>query len=62
MSGLLSNDWSAPLPFLSNLVEAVGKRDRALLDELERLVKVKRRELNRADVKREGSGGGEEEP
>ncbi len=62
VSGLLSNDWSAPLPFLSNLVEEVGKRDRALLDELERLVKTKRRELDRADVKREGSGGGEEEP
>ncbi len=60
VSGLLSNDWSAPLPFLSNLVEAVGKRDRALLDELERLVKVKRRELDRADVKREGPGGDEE--
>jgi predicted transcriptional regulator len=62
VSGLLTNDWSAPLPFLSNLVEEVGKRDRALLDELERLVKLKRRELDRTDVKQEGSGGEEEEP
>jgi predicted transcriptional regulator len=62
VSGLLSNDSSAPLPFLSNLVEEVGKRDRALLDELERLVKMKRRELDRADVKREGPDKGEEKP
>jgi predicted transcriptional regulator len=62
VSGLLSNDSSAPLPFLSNLVEEVGKRDRALLDELERLVKMKRRELDRADVKREGPDKGEEIP
>ena len=47
VSGLLAGEWSAPLPFLSNLVEAVGERDRALLDELERLVKVKQRELGR---------------
>ena len=61
VSGLLANDWSAPLPFLSNLVEEVGKRDRALLDELERLVKVKRRELDRAGGKREDPGGDQEE-
>jgi len=47
VSGLLAGDLSAPLPFLSNLVDAVGERDRALLDELERLVKSKRRQLNR---------------
>lgn len=62
VSGLLSNDWSAPIPFLSNLVEEVGRRDHALLDELERLVKVKRRELGRTGGKREGSGGDQEEP
>ncbi|HEX7486890.1 MAG TPA: BlaI/MecI/CopY family transcriptional regulator [Vicinamibacterales bacterium] len=45
VSGLLAGEWSAPLPFLSNLVDAVGERDRALLDELERLVKTKRRQL-----------------
>jgi predicted transcriptional regulator len=47
VSGLLAGEWSAPLPFLSNLVEAVGERDRALLDELDRLVKIKRRQLSR---------------
>lgn len=45
VSGLLANQWSAPLPFLSNLVDAVGERDEALLDELERLVRLKRRQL-----------------
>lgn len=47
VSGLLAGEWSAPLPFLSNLVEAVGERDRALLAELERLVRTKRRQLGR---------------
>jgi predicted transcriptional regulator len=47
VSGLLAGDLSAPLPFLSNLVDAVGARDRALLDELDRLVKSKRRQLSR---------------
>lgn len=49
VSGLLANRWSAPLPFLSNLVDAVGERDKALLDELERLVKTKRRQMMRND-------------
>ncbi|HEY3382498.1 MAG TPA: BlaI/MecI/CopY family transcriptional regulator [Vicinamibacterales bacterium] len=49
VSGVLSGEWSAPLPFLSNLVEAVGDRDRALLDELERLVKVKRRRMRKRE-------------
>lgn len=47
VSGLLSDEWPTPLPFLSNLVDAVGERDRALLDELERLVRSKRRQLSR---------------
>ena len=51
VSGLLAGEWSAPLPFLSNLVDAVVERDRALLDELERLVKTKQRMLGR-----DGSG------
>jgi len=51
VSGLLEGKGSAPLPFLSNLVDAVGERDRDLLDELERLVKSKQRELGR-----EGTG------
>ncbi len=32
-----------PLPVLSSLVDAVSDRDRALLDELERLIREKRR-------------------
>ena len=50
VSGLLSGDWSEPLPFLSNLVEAVGEQDRSLLEELERLVKTKRRQLRKRQV------------
>lgn len=33
----------APEPILSSIVEAVGDRDKALLDELERLVRARRR-------------------
>jgi hypothetical protein len=32
---------------ISSLVEAVGRHDEALLDELEKKIKVKRRELER---------------
>lgn len=35
----------APLPVLSSLVDAVSNRDRTLLDELERLIREKRRSL-----------------
>jgi predicted transcriptional regulator len=45
MSGLLSGHVPTPHPLLSNFVEVVGDRDRDLLDELERLVKAKRRRL-----------------
>ena len=45
VNGLMASQWSAPLPFLSNLVDTVGERDHALLDELERLVRTKRRQL-----------------
>ncbi len=38
---VLSKDPATAQPFLSNLVEAVGDRDSALLDELERLVQAK---------------------
>jgi predicted transcriptional regulator len=61
VSGLLSNDWSAPIPFLSNLVDEVGRRDRALLDELERLVRTKRRELRRDGPGDGGAGADKEE-
>ncbi len=46
VSDLLSGDAARPEhPLLSNLVDAVGDRDRDLLDELERLVKAKREQL-----------------
>jgi predicted transcriptional regulator len=61
VSGLLAGEWSAPLPFLSNLVEAVGESDRALLDELERLVKTKQRRLGR-DGRGLASGSGMTKP
>jgi predicted transcriptional regulator len=43
---LLQADGSGPLPILSSLVDAVSDRDRALLDELERLVREKRRAVD----------------
>ena len=49
---LLETDGSEPLPILSSLVDAVSDRDRALLDELERLVREKRRAVDT----RRGSG------
>jgi predicted transcriptional regulator len=45
MSGLLSGERAVPHPLLSNFVDVIGDRDRDLLDELERLVKAKRRRL-----------------
>jgi predicted transcriptional regulator len=64
VSGLLAGEWSAPLPFLSNLVDAVGERDRALLDQLERLVRSKQRQLGREcpEPKAGGAAKGQEEP
>lgn len=63
VSGLMDGDLAAPLPFLSNLVDAVGERDRALLDELERLVKNKRSELSRGPRRpRLSPAGDAEEP
>ena len=51
VQSLLSRDNSAPLPILSSLVDAVSERDRALLGELERLVREKRRALDRGKDK-----------
>src|SRR5204863_9332404 len=48
VQSLLQRDGSEPLPILSFLVDAVSDRDRALLDELERLVREKRRALRGA--------------
>ena len=47
VQGLLQRDGSGPLPILSSLVDAVSDRDRALLDELERLIREKRRQAER---------------
>lgn len=44
---LLERHEGEPLPLLSSLVDAVSERDRALLDELERLVREKRRAIDR---------------
>src|SRR5713101_6990888 len=40
---LLYREDGEPLPVLSSLVDAVSERDRKLLDELERLIREKRR-------------------
>ena len=45
--GILLGPGVAARPILSFLVDVVSRRDRALLDELERLVREKRREQNR---------------
>jgi predicted transcriptional regulator len=47
VNSLLRGDGSEPLPILSTLVDAVTERDRSLLDDLERLVKEKRRQIER---------------
>ena len=44
---LLQRHGGEPLPILSSLVDAVSDRDRALLDELERLIREKRRTSDR---------------
>ena len=47
MQTLLQRYGREPLPLLSSLVDAVSDRDRALLDELERLIREKRRAPDR---------------
>ena len=49
VQSLLRRDGPEPLPILSFLVDAVSERDRALLEELERLVREKRRALKSED-------------
>jgi predicted transcriptional regulator len=44
---LLERPGGEPLPILSSLVDAVSDRDRALLGELERLIREKRRAVDR---------------
>ncbi|HEY0377670.1 MAG TPA: BlaI/MecI/CopY family transcriptional regulator [Pyrinomonadaceae bacterium] len=50
-AGLLGRATGEAEPLLACLVEAVGERDRELLDELDRLVKLKKQELGRKDTK-----------
>src|SRR5882672_12276406 len=47
VQSLLQRGGNEPLPILSSLVDAVSDRDRALLDELERLIREKRRAIDR---------------
>ena len=47
VQSLLQRPGGEPLPILSLLVDAVSERDRALLDELERLIREKRRATDR---------------
>lgn len=47
VDGLLGQHADGVEPILSCIIDKVSERDRALLDELERLVKEKRRELKR---------------
>ncbi len=47
LARVLGRGREAAAPILSSLVDAVGARDRELLDELDRLVREKRRSLKR---------------
>ncbi len=48
---MLPGDGSPMRPILSQFVDAVGDRDRALLDELEELVRARREQLEGGDGK-----------
>ena len=50
VEGLLGRGAETAQPLLSSLVDAVGARDRGLLDELERLVREKRRQLKKQET------------
>ncbi|MBV9959267.1 MAG: BlaI/MecI/CopY family transcriptional regulator [Acidobacteria bacterium] len=47
VDGLLDQSTDGVKPVLSCIIDQVSSRDRALLDELERLIKEKKRELKR---------------
>ena len=49
IEGLLGHSADAVQPLLACIVDAVSERDRELLDDLDRLIKEKRRELKGAD-------------
>lgn len=53
LTGFLEDGVSRPRPLLSNLVDAVAERDDALLDELEALVRAKRRFVRAKERARE---------
>ena len=57
INGMLSGGAGATRPFLSNLVDAVGDSDNALLDELERLVRDKRERLKSKHAGDQGIDG-----
>lgn len=54
LTGLLQQDSDAARPLLSNLVDVVAERDSALLDELEDLVRAKRRATARDKARVKG--------
>lgn len=49
IEGLLGSEVSGVEPVLACIVDAVSEHDRELLDELDRLVKEKRRDLRRQE-------------
>jgi len=49
IDGLLGHDAEGIQPVLACIVDTVSERDRELLDELDRLIKGKKRELGKAD-------------
>ena len=51
VQSMLLQHGGEPLPILSSLVDAVSDRDRALLDELERLIREKRRATDRETIR-----------
>jgi predicted transcriptional regulator len=51
LANLLPGEGAAVRPILSMFVDTVGARDRALLDELESLVRARRDELKDGDAK-----------
>jgi predicted transcriptional regulator len=46
VQSLFDRPGNGPLPLLSSLVDAVSGKDRALLDDLERLIQEKRRQVD----------------
>jgi predicted transcriptional regulator len=57
VQSLLQRGGNEPLPILSSLVDAVSDRDRALLDELERLIREKRRVIAERGPREARPGG-----